>query len=38
VPLQIGAPDLAFPGSNAFSYRLYLFGALVAVSGFLHPI
>ncbi len=27
VPLQIGAPDVAFPRLNAFSYWLYLFGA-----------
>ncbi|MEA5054985.1 MAG: cbb3-type cytochrome c oxidase subunit I, partial [Propionicimonas sp.] len=35
MPLQIGAPDVAFPRLNAFSYWLYLFGALVACSGFL---
>lgn len=37
VPLQIGAPDVAFPRLNAFSYWLYLFGGLIAVSGFLTP-
>ena len=37
VPLQIGAPDVAFPRLNAFSYWLYLFGALIVVSGFLTP-
>ncbi len=37
LPLQIGAPDVAFPRLNAFSYWLYLFGALVAVSGFFTP-
>ena len=37
VPLQIGAPDVAFPRLNAFSYWLYLFGALVVVSGFFTP-
>ena len=26
LPLQIGAPDVAFPRLNAFSYWLYLFG------------
>ena len=26
VPLQIGAPDVAFPRLNAFSYWLFLFG------------
>ncbi len=34
MPLQIGAPDVAFPRMNAFSYWLYLFGALMACSGF----
>ena len=29
LPLQIGAPDVAFPRLNAFSYWLYLFGALM---------
>ncbi len=28
LPLQIGAPDVAFPRLNSFSYWLYLFGAL----------
>jgi cytochrome c oxidase subunit 1 len=37
LPLQIGAPDVAFPRLNAFSYWLYLFGALIAISGFLIP-
>lgn len=37
VPLQIGAPDVAFPRLNMFSYWLYLFGGLIAVSGFLMP-
>ena len=37
VPLQIGAPDVAFPRLNAFAYWLYLFGGLVAVSGFFTP-
>ena len=37
VPLQIGAPDVAFPRLNAFSYWLYLFGAIIAVSGFATP-
>ena len=26
VPMQIGAPDVAFPRLNAFAYWLYLFG------------
>jgi cytochrome c oxidase subunit 1 len=35
VPLQIGAPDVAFPRLNAFSYWLYFFGALTVVSGYM---
>jgi cytochrome c oxidase subunit 1 len=37
LPLQIGSPDVAFPRLNAFSYWLYLFGALLACAGFLTP-
>src|SRR5215212_9852601 len=37
MPLQIGAPDVAFPRLNAFSFWLFLFGSLIAVSGFLTP-
>src|ERR1700709_1993157 len=37
MPLQIGAPDVAFPRLNAFSYWLFLFGSSLAVSGFLTP-
>jgi cytochrome c oxidase subunit I len=37
MPLQIGAPDVAFPRLNAFSYWLFLFGSLTAVAGFLTP-
>jgi len=37
MPLQIGSPDVAFPRLNAFSYWLYLFGALMATAGFLTP-
>ncbi|MYW14449.1 cytochrome ubiquinol oxidase subunit I, partial [Streptomyces sp. SID2955] len=37
MPLQIGAPDLAFPRLNALSYWMYLFGGLIVVSGFLVP-
>ncbi|STD09970.1 Cytochrome c oxidase subunit 1 [Dermatophilus congolensis] len=37
LPLQIGAPDVAFPRLNALAYWLYLFGGLVACSGFLLP-
>src|SRR3954453_4853553 len=34
MPLQIGSPDVAFPRLNMFSYWLYLFGGLIAASGF----
>ena len=37
MPLQIGAPDVAFPRLNMFSYWLFLFGGLITVSGFLAP-
>ncbi|MHB1234415.1 MAG: aa3-type cytochrome oxidase subunit I [Microbacteriaceae bacterium] len=37
MPLQIGAPDVAFPRLNALAYWLYNFGSLIAVSGFLTP-
>ncbi|MGW4811541.1 aa3-type cytochrome oxidase subunit I [Kitasatospora cineracea] len=37
MPLQIGAPDVAFPRLNAFAYWMYLFGSLIAVGGFLTP-
>ena len=35
MPLQIGAPDVAFPRLNMFSYWLFLFGGLIVASGFL---
>ncbi|MFI5675255.1 aa3-type cytochrome oxidase subunit I [Streptomyces cellulosae] len=37
MPLQIGAPDVAFPRLNALSYWMYLFGGLMVVSGFVVP-
>ncbi|QHE74327.1 aa3-type cytochrome oxidase subunit I [Rhodococcus sp. WAY2] len=37
LPLQIGAPDVAFPRLNAFSYWLYLFGAIITTAGFITP-
>src|SRR5699024_10962381 len=37
LPLQIGAPDVAFPRLNAFSYWLYLFGGIMVLSAFLAP-
>lgn len=35
MPLQIGAPDVAFPRLNAFTYWVYLFGGLTVISGLL---
>ena len=37
VPIQIGAPDVAFPRLNAFSFWLFVFGSTVAVAGFITP-
>ncbi|RZK84136.1 MAG: cytochrome ubiquinol oxidase subunit I, partial [Rhodococcus sp. (in: high G+C Gram-positive bacteria)] len=37
LPLQIGAPDVAFPRLNAFSYWLYVFGAIITTAGFITP-
>jgi cytochrome c oxidase subunit 1 len=37
MPIQIGAPDVAFPRLNMFSYWLFLFGGLITLSGFLTP-
>jgi cytochrome c oxidase subunit 1 len=37
MPLQIGAPDVAFPRLNAFAYWLYFLGSAIATSGFLLP-
>ncbi|GIF13695.1 aa3-type cytochrome oxidase subunit I [Actinoplanes teichomyceticus] len=37
VPIQIGAPDVAFPRLNAFAYWLYFFGGLIVIGGFLTP-
>ncbi|MBD0023163.1 cytochrome c oxidase subunit I [Gordonia pseudamarae] len=37
LPLQIGSPDVAFPRLNAMGFWLFLFGALVALGGFLTP-
>jgi cytochrome c oxidase subunit 1 len=37
MPLQIGAPDVAFPRLNGFAFWLYFFGALVVIAGFLTP-
>jgi cytochrome c oxidase subunit 1 len=37
MPLQIGAPDVAFPRLNMFAYWLYLFGGVIAAAGFFTP-
>jgi cytochrome c oxidase subunit 1 len=37
MPLQIGAPDVAFPRLNMLAYWMYLFGGLIASGGFLTP-
>ncbi|GHF41025.1 putative cytochrome c oxidase subunit 1-alpha [Streptomyces mashuensis] len=37
MPLQIGAPDVAFPRLNMFAYWLYLFGGLIVVSSLAMP-
>ncbi|MFC4529476.1 cytochrome c oxidase subunit I [Sphaerisporangium dianthi] len=34
MPLQIGAPDVAFPRLNMLSFWLFLFGGVIVVSGF----
>ena len=37
MPIQIGAPDVAFPRLNAMTYWMFLFGGLIVLSGFLTP-
>ncbi|WP_313280261.1 aa3-type cytochrome oxidase subunit I [Timonella senegalensis] len=37
VPLQIGAPDVAFPRLNAFAFWLFIFGGIIACAGFFTP-
>ncbi len=37
VPLQIGAPDVAFPRLNALAYWLFLLGGGLATAGFITP-
>ena len=36
MPLQIGAPDVAFPRLNMLAYWFYLFGGLVAALSLIH--
>jgi cytochrome c oxidase subunit 1 len=37
MPVQIGAPDVAFPRLNAMAYWFYFFGSFIAVAGFFTP-
>src|SRR5260370_20721477 len=37
MPLQIGAPDVAFPRLNLFSYYLFSFGGLILLVSFITP-
>ncbi|WP_432277623.1 aa3-type cytochrome oxidase subunit I [Kitasatospora brasiliensis] len=37
MPLQIGAPDVAFPRLNMLSFWLFMFGSLIAAAGFATP-
>ncbi|GAA2271276.1 putative cytochrome c oxidase subunit 1-alpha [Streptomyces ruber] len=37
MPLQIGAPDVAFPRLNMFAYWLFLFGSLIVLISYLTP-
>nr|WP_245899083.1 cytochrome c oxidase subunit I [Nonomuraea indica] len=37
MPLQIGAPDVAFPRLNAVAYWLFLFGGIITMWGFVTP-
>lgn len=34
LPLQLGAPDVAFPRMNGFAFWLYVFGSCMACGGF----
>jgi cytochrome c oxidase subunit 1 len=37
VPVQIGAPDVAFPRLNAIAYWLFAFGGTIVLLGFVTP-
>ncbi|WPB93180.1 aa3-type cytochrome oxidase subunit I [Streptomyces malaysiensis] len=37
MPLQIGAPDVAFPRLNMFAYWLFAFGGLIVIGSLLTP-
>ncbi|MGH2512325.1 MAG: cbb3-type cytochrome c oxidase subunit I, partial [Candidatus Limnocylindrales bacterium] len=35
IPLQVGAPDMAYPRLNAMSYWIFLFAGLILMASFL---
>jgi cytochrome c oxidase subunit I len=37
MPLQIGAPDVAFPRMNLLSYYFFLLGGLIVLASFITP-
>jgi cytochrome c oxidase subunit I len=37
MPLQIGAPDVAFPRLNSLAYWFFLFGAIIVIAGNITP-
>ena len=37
MPLQIGAPDVAFPRLNLLSYYMFMFGGMILVCQLPHP-
>ena len=37
MPLQIGAPDVAFPRLNMLAYWMFFFGGIIAGAGFFTP-
>jgi cytochrome c oxidase subunit 1 len=37
MPVQIGAPDVAFPRMNMLSYYMFLFGGSIVMLGFITP-
>src|SRR4030081_1833131 len=37
MPLQIGAPDVAYPRMNLMSYYFFVFGGLILLASFLTP-
>ncbi|MGP5164810.1 cbb3-type cytochrome c oxidase subunit I, partial [Arthrobacter rhombi] len=37
MPLQLGAPDVAFPRLNALAFWFFLFGSTIAMAGYITP-